>query len=235
LRREILILDVTAMSGDNVCVAGIDLDSKQTIRLNEPQPMRERLTAIGGLTPGELIAVDVEPLAHVTPPHVEDHVWNPRSVEKLRRMDNAEILSAIRSTASRSLEEALGEPVTHGRKRNSAWAPGVGARSLATLRVRYVRFEQDDRGAIRAALRDDAEEYWGWIPLQDLVVREHRMSSNCCEEGNLLTHVRSDFEANACLIRVGLTRPFSPDEHADNSACWLQVTNIFARDRTHFF
>jgi len=235
LRREILILDVTAMSGDNVCVAGIDLDSKQTIRLNHPQPTRAGLKALGRLAAGEVIAVDVSPSARITPPHVEDHDWNPRSVEKLRRLNNAEICAAIADTSLRSVKEAFGEPLTQGRRRNSSWARGTGARSLATLRVRYTRFEQDDKGAVRIAIRDDHEEYWGWIPLQDLVVREHRMSASCCENDHLLVNVRSDFEANACFIRVGLTRPFSPDEHEETSACWLQVTNIFARDRVHFF
>jgi hypothetical protein len=235
LRREILILDVTAMSGDNVCVAGIDLDSKQTIRLNQPQPTRAGLNAIGRFTPGEVVGVDVEPTAHRTPPHTEDHHWNPRSVEKLRQMDNTEIVSAIRLTSLRSLAEAFGEPTVRSRSRNSAWAAGTGSRSLATLRVRYVRFQQDDKGAVRVAIRDDQEEYWGWIPFQDLVVREHRASESCCKEDNFLTNVRADFESNACLIRVGLTRPFSPDEHEETLACWLQVTNIFAHDRAHFF
>ncbi|MEX2226801.1 MAG: hypothetical protein WEB52_10180 [Dehalococcoidia bacterium] len=233
MRRELLILDVTAMAGDNVCVAGLDLESRTTIRLNQPQPTRSGLKALGGLTPGEVIAVDVEPLAQTTRPHVEDHQWNPRSVEKFRRMDNAEILGALTGTEVRSLKDAFGEPSRSGKRHNAGWKPGEGERSLATLRVRYVRQEEVEAGKIRIDLRDN-ERYWHGIPFQDVTVREHGTSCETCSAG-FLDLVRTDFEANACLVRVGLTRRFPPDEHDDGSACWLQVTNIFARDRAHFF
>lgn len=235
--REILILDVTAMSGDHVCVAGIDLATKRTIRLNNPPPTREQLKALGYLTPGEVIVVDVvdvEPALHLAPPHVEDHTWNPRSVEKRGRMDNDEICRVIRETAHDSLEAAFGEPLPRRPGRNVGWKPGTGERSLATLRVRYVRFEQDGRETIRVALRSQDQVFWGTIPFQDLVVRAHKLNNDGCCASNLADNVRTEFEANWCLIRVGLTRPFSPDDHEDSSACWLQVTNVFARDRTHF-
>lgn len=232
--REILILDVTAMSGGNVCVAGIDINDGTTIRLNNPQPTRDGLRALGWLRAGEVIRVDVEPVEQVTPPHVEDHRWVPRSVEKVRRLSNEEMVAAIRPWAVRSIEEAFGEPAIRRDRLNCGWKPNAGERSLATLRVRYVRFNQDSRGAIRAALMDGEEERWRHVPFQDLAVREHRERQGACCEQLLLENVKGDFEANGCLVRVGLTRPFSPDEAEDNSMCWLQVTNVFAADREHF-
>jgi len=38
MSRTIVLLDVTAMSADAVCVAGLDLATDETIRLANPQP-----------------------------------------------------------------------------------------------------------------------------------------------------------------------------------------------------
>ena len=42
-------------------------------------------------------------------------------------------------------------------------------------------------------------------------------------------------EPDDALIRIGLTRPFASETAAAPApACWLQVTNLFARPRTYF-
>ena len=221
------------MAGENVCVAGVDLETLETIRLSHPQPTRSGLSAIGWLRVGEVVAIDVRRTLNVHPPHLEDHDWNPRDLEKLRVMGNAEIVQLLRPSAFNSIEQAFGEASRRSKDRNSAWAPGGGERSLATLKVRYVRFDLDPGGRVRASLRDNEEMYWSHIPFQDLVVREHRLSEACCGE-NHLQNVDADFKSNWGILRVGLTRPFSPTEDAQDAACWLQVTNVFARDRAHF-
>ena len=50
---------------------------------------------------------------------------------------------------------------------------------------------------------------------------------------NYLANLTAEFaSSDDCLLRVGLTRPYTP-EGAD-TACWLQITNMFARPRAHF-
>jgi len=131
MSRTIVLLDVTAMSGDAVCVAGLDCDSGDTLRLSHPQPTRALLHGLGGLTPGEVIQVDWRPARRPEPPHVEDGDWQPRSVKKLRTIDLAEVLKLMTPQAFTSVESAFGPPWYTGGNGNHAWKPGEGARSLA--------------------------------------------------------------------------------------------------------
>jgi hypothetical protein len=210
----------------------MDLESGRTIRLNDPQPAVPSLKQIGWLTPGDVIRLDVDPVRRPTPPHVEDARWKPASVRKTAALSNEELRRRVAPQAFASIEAAFGAPAIKGRNRNAGWKPGAGVRSLATLSVRYVRSGRDSRGTVRVALRDEANTYWDGIPFQDFVMREHATACRGCGPDGYLATVKSEFDANRCLVRVGLTRPFAPD--GGDPACWLQVTNILARPRRHF-
>jgi len=228
--RTIVLLDVTAMSGDAVCVAGIDLSTGETLRLNDPQPTRGMLRRFGGLVPGDVIRVDWQRARKVTLPHVEDGDWKPHALKKLQPLAFADVVQLVSRQAFDSIEGAFGKYFYKG-KENHAWKPGEGSRSLATLRVQYVRADSpDDR--LRMALRDLRDAYWRGIPFQDLIVRSHATQCRACE-GTYLQRVRTEFHGNKVLVRVGLTRPFAPDkDHPEG--CWLQVTNVLPRAREHF-
>ena len=51
MSRTIMVLDVTQMAGDAVCVAGIDLATDETVRLANPQPTQRLIAAMGGVAP----------------------------------------------------------------------------------------------------------------------------------------------------------------------------------------
>lgn len=227
-----MILDVTAMGGDSVCVAGIDLATKETLRLNAPQPTRRILTALGGLSPGDVIEVNASPVGTTDSPHVEDCHWQPPSLKEVGRMSVAEVCELAADQTFAGVEQAFGQPAPRTGGRNRGWPIGGGARSLALLSVRYVRFNIDVRGKVRTAFRDKFGDYWEGVPFQDVSVRSHETSCVACKSA-YLDEIKREFEANATVIRVGLTRPFAAS--ADQSGlCWLQVTNVLARDRTHF-
>jgi hypothetical protein len=230
--RRIVLLDVTAMGGDSVCVAGIDLTTKQTLRLNEPQPTRRILAALGGLSPGDVIEVNASPVATAEAPHVEDCHWQPRSLKKVGQMSVAEVRALAADQTCPGIEEAFGAPAPRTGGRNRGWPTGQGARSLALLSVRYVRFNIDLRGKVRTAFRDQFGDYWEGVPFQDVSVRGHETSCVECKSA-YLDEIKREFEANATVIRVGLTRPFAASSD-QSGLCWLQVTNVLARDRTHF-
>jgi len=232
LSRRILLLDITAMTGDFVCVAGIDLGSGETVRLNDPQPTRQMI-ARWNLRTGDIIRVDCKPLRPLRAPHVEDYKWNERSLRREDAMPFAEMRDLVAKTALPSINEAFGPAAWKGAGGNSAWNPSSGQRSLATLVVCYARVDRDPRGKVRVALRDDKEAFFGAIPFQDLVVRTHESGCGECRDDEYLARIKSEFEANRCIVRVGLTRPFVAQREAA-PGCWLQLTNILARPRTHF-
>lgn len=231
MSRRVLLLDVTAMAADAVCVAGIDLKSGAQVRLNEPQPTRT-MVAGWSLCPGDVIRVDYRQLRPSRPPHTEDCKWNPRSLHREGGMPLEDIRGLAAKTAFASIEAAFGSATAKGSGRNSAWTPGKGQRSLATLAVRSVRAGRDRSGKVRLTLSDDSGELFDAIPFQDLLVRDHEASCVDCR-GGYLEHIQREFDADHALVRIGLTRPFQAHSE-DASLCWLQVTNILARPRIHF-
>ena len=231
MTRRVLLLDVTAMAGDNVCVAGIDVDSGAQIRLADPQPTR-RMIARWGFAPYEVISVDCKPLRRRQPPHVEDCKWNERLVRKHGPMPFSEVCGIAGKTAFRSIDTAFGAAMVKSARGNPGFLPGAGERSLATLAVRNVRSSAAADGKLRTALRDEHGDYLSGVPFQDLAVRVHESGCDACGE-DYIGRIKADFDADACLVRVGLTRGY-PARPEDAPACWLQVTNILARPRAHF-
>jgi len=67
---ELIITDITRMSGQRLCVAG-DAGGK-TIRLDRPNPTEEWAVAMGGLHPGSVLSLDCWRSRWARPPHVED-------------------------------------------------------------------------------------------------------------------------------------------------------------------
>ena len=228
MSRRLLLLDVTQMSGANVCVAGQDVDTGENIRLADPQPTRALLRRLGGICPGDLIGVDASRLRRPEPPHTEDARWRQTSFKKLRSVPTAELIGIVERSAFGGVEAAFGARILPVRG-NSSWPARRGARSLATVDVKDLRCSIDARGTPRVAFVDADGTRCFDVPFQDL-----RAKSHYCErcDAQALSILRNEFNADRCVIRVGLTRPYSPDERAP--ACWLQVTNIFARERTHF-
>jgi hypothetical protein len=232
MSRTIMLLELTQMSGDTVCLAGIDLASDQTVRLTNPQPTQRLVAMLGGLAPGDIVKVDAKPLRKLEPPHLEDCEWNPRSMKKVGMATLAEMRKAVEPTVFPSVKAAFGEPITNGRLGNSAWQPGEGMRSLATISVVYMRAGIDRNERPRFAFKDDALDYWPAVPMQDLRVKLHQATCSECERDHV-DCLKGEFEVNRGLVRVGLTRPFSPGEGTE-PMCWLQVTNILGKERQHF-
>lgn len=230
MKGDVLILDVTAMSGQHVCVAGIDLKTRQQVRLASPQPTRTTIRTLGDLAPGDVLSVEWKAERPVTRPHVEDCRWDRNAARKTGQMQFEEIISLLDRLAFDSIEEAFGPPWFEGYSGNHAWHPAQGQRPLATVRTKSVNIKEDADDRIRVDLEDASGRRWCSIPLQDLQTKLHRVSCADCQT-NYVANVRRAFEGSA-LVRVGLTRPYvHPDQPV---ACWLQVTNVFARPRRHF-
>ena len=231
MKRRIALIDVTAMAGAAVCVAGIDLANKKCVRLNDPSPQRS-LVARYSIKPGAVFEIDYLPARGTHPPHVEDVRWNSLLARRVGTLSHDELLALITPLALAGTVVAFGAPSLSGGNRNSAWGPDTGARSLATIRAKSVRVHRTgDRP--RITITDSAGDAWASVPMQDLAVKLHTETCPDCRDVNkLISHLQRDFDADDALIRIGLTRPFAPDGAAP--ACWLQVTNVFARPRAHF-
>lgn len=229
-RAELLLTDVTEMSGDSVCIAGIDLADDRCVRFADPTPTRAQLRRWGGLAPGEVLNIEYEFLRRPTPPHLEDARWKPESLRKLHAVPQ-DLRDAARRLAFESVESAFGDTWFRSGNRSAAWRPESGERSLAFVRARYVRAVTGAGGGLRLAFRDDGDAYYGSVPFQDLRVKSHR--GRCAEcDGNVLKLAQAELDANSCVVRVGLTRPFAQEHY--ETACWLQVNHLPHWQPSHF-
>lgn len=231
MKRRIAFLDVTAMTGTSVCVAGVDLTNNKCVRLSLPSPQRAVVKRYG-IKPGEVFEIDYATAHSAHAPHVEDAKWNSLLVRRVETFSHDKLVSLVGPLALGGVVEAFGPPLRSGGSANSSWEPGKGARSLATIRTKSVHVHRSgDRP--RLTITDATGDIWKSVPIQDLCVKLHTETCDDCRDINkLIPHLQQDFEADGALIRVGITRPFAPD--GDAPVCWLQVTNIFARPRTHF-
>jgi hypothetical protein len=233
--NEAIITDVTRMLPPKVCIAA--LQGTRTIRLNRPQPDEQILSSIGGLLPGDRVAVEWLDNPFYVPPHVEDGDWEPETLRKLDRLTKPELVDLLLPGVTRSVGEAFGQEWFRGAKGNGAFHPGTGERSLASVLAREVRVYQWFQ-----SVRVDFEEEggrWTHVPLEDLSVRRHQvLCEDCVTTPNRTSrfnqNLRSEFWDRDVLLRVGLTRPFEAE--GQETACWLQVTGVYpiGKKRQHF-
>ncbi len=229
-KLRIALLDVTEMSGDAVCIAGMDMASGATLRLADRTPTRRLLRSYGGFRPTDIITVQYEPKRRTEPPHTEDGRWDHLTLRKDGTIDPTVLTRLLTPKAFNSVEEAFGAPAFKGRNGNSAWLPGQGLRSLATVRASAIRAHLAG-DALRVKFTDAGGGHWPAAPFQDLAVKTHPQTCASCAAG-FLRNVAGEFDADDVLVRVGLTRPFSAGDTPPG--CWLQVTNVLNGARSHF-
>jgi hypothetical protein len=233
VKRDVLILDLTEMSGQNVCTAGIDLRSHEQVRLASPSPTRTTVRSLSQLRPGDVLSVDYDFERKRVRPHVEDARWNRLTARKVRTMPYGEVHALLQEGALNGIDDAFGKPWLKGARGNHAWEPAHGSRSLASVIVTHVGIGLDGALKPRIDLVDGRGKHWHAIPLQDLQAKVHPDECESCD-GAHLKNLTTDFAATGpAIVRVGLTRPFASDA-GSAPGCWLQVTNVFARERTHF-
>lgn len=230
MKRQIVLVDVTAMAPPNACIAGIDLKSGATVRVGEPQPT-EQFVATAKLRPFDVIEIDYTIDRRAEAPHAEDAAWTPRSLRHKGSMDAANVTALLHATAFASVVDAFGTATVTSTTGNHGWSPGGGVRSLATVSSTHIEILLDGQGRIRVVLTDASGRAWEGLPFQDLAVRHHATACPDCKAG-YLRRIQNEFAGDDRLVRVGLTRPYAVTEKGA-PYCWLQITNIIV-PRAHF-
>jgi len=203
---EAMITDVTQMSGDKVCIAG--LTRRSAIRLSEPTPRQGWLDSIGGLAPGDVVNLNWRPARRYRRPHGEDGTWNPSTLVKTSTLPTENFFERLEAGALRSIVDAFGRPWFYSERGNPAFKPDRGSRSLATVKVHFATVYGHGDG-IRVDFRDD-KTTWTMVPVEDLALRRRRPP-----EG---------LNYSETILRAGLGRPFQANDKP--AACYLQVNHI---------
>lgn len=221
-RKTLIITDVTAMSGDYVCIAGYD-DSLTCIRpvLSREQVTKKYLFRENKLIifPGAKVAFNLG--AQISqPPHVEDIIFDEASIEVMGRVTVREWKEVLTQTATQN----VGELFTHIEDRCvSPGSPGPSIGTLVpaeipTLNCDY--YKDPPRPKMRFV--DQGATVKNNVPITDLAFRSlfdfylAKYKGDCEKTVKLLNNKLADYDI---YLRIGLSRSF-------RGCCWLQVNGI---------
>ncbi len=226
MRKLLTITDLTRMSGNRVCIAGIDSDGV-CIRPDLPYPgvLQEHLQVDGRriIKPRAKIEFELSPKPNTEAPHTEDKLFRVDTWRHRGDCDNQEWLQLLNRAAYPSIEDIF-EGALQEHKHG---LPGEGPRSLGTIRAAYVHDVQlasPYTDSPRPRLRfSDAERIEHDLPIVDLAYREQvdRLGQDWASwESTTLNKLR---RAPVLFLRVGLARPWAQM----GNRCYLQVTGIY--------
>jgi hypothetical protein len=229
---RIVINHLTRMHGGHICTAGVDLDTRRHVRpvlAGEPLPFY-LMSPYGG--PFEMARILELGSPRPTPvaPHIEDYVFVPACVKKVRRACPKEFWKLLDDLAQPTLAEIFGDclhPAGHG-----AYAAEVGAGkvSLGCLRLQETAelfLKENYRGGRRLRIKFSDGRVRVEASLTDLrlFAADHATPDptalRAANQG--LTHSRR------VILCVGLTRPYSAGPNQPKRH-WLQVNNLHFED-----
>jgi hypothetical protein len=236
--RELIITDITRMSEDKVCVAGVDKKGC-VIRPLLPYPnlLREADLYNGGtviIRPRAVLNMHVAPKTECEPPHSEDYIWsNTNQVEVLRHAPDDRWKLVLERTCSASVS-AIFEANLY---KNKKVAPGDGIRSMGTIKPAsidkfgyyHLKMGEIETDKYRLGFTDAAGVTFTDLPITDLSLRAY-IDYLRVKRRYYAKQIRSLFEEkfaqSEVWLRLGLTRPYQKSEE-DRKWCYLQVTGIY--------
>ena len=221
-RKTLIITDVTAMSGNNVCIAGYD-DSLTCIR---PVLARGQITKRHLFKEGELIIFPGAKVAFTfgaqisQPPHVEDVIFEEASIEGIGRITATRWKEILTQTGRQTIVELFTNIQDRCVPPESP-GPSIGTfipAAIPTLRCDYYK----DPPRLRMRIVDHGGNVTQNVPITDLAFRGlfdfylTKYKGDCEKTVKLLNGKLAD---RSIYLRLGLARLF-------RGCCWLQVNGI---------
>ena len=222
---RIVVNHFTRMQKGFMCVAGIDLATRQPIRPVLDRQMRvEMLACHGG--PFELGRIvnlgQTRFVGHI--PEVEDQQFDPAQVHVEGELDSVQFRQLLESVATESLEAIFGREL-QAIGSTCAVAEHCGLRSLGCLWASkcslYAETTPSGTRRIRLAFSSDR----GLLKLPVTDVRLYGEDHVTVDEQQIANFAARLHQSDRILLSLGLSRPYhrSADEPPRH---WLQVNNI---------
>ncbi|NLX98974.1 MAG: hypothetical protein GXY83_22745 [Rhodopirellula sp.] len=229
---KIVISHVTRMQKGFICVAGVDLATRQHVRPVLRSQMRKALLARygGPFDIGRI--VDLGWTRYVgSRPETEDYLFHAGDARVLGDMPAREFWALLQGFAKRKLGEIFGKDLLPCGLHCCAVDEGRGIASLGCFvpsdrpRLCFQRHDPSSRGRIRIGFTSGAYDF-------ELAVTDIRLYGEDHVTPNPEAMQRAAYRlqtAPGVILGVGLTRPFKGE--ADEPARhWLQVNNLHFED-----
>lgn len=228
-KKTLIITDVTAMKGDNVCIAGYD----SSITCIRP------VLSMGQIKKRHLFQAErliIYPGAKVTfyfvsknpqPPHTEDYIFKDDSIEYEGRATTKEWREVLQETTLTSFEELF----PNLEKRYVP--PGSPGPSIGTFHPGAIPFlyrrSYNDKHSLRMRIHDSRGVLIEDVPITDLAFRHlfedalQRYRNNC---EKAVISLNQKLDGREIYLRLGLTRPFMQAPAPYSGWCCLQVNGV---------
>ncbi|MGC1377879.1 MAG: hypothetical protein WA821_16725 [Anaerolineales bacterium] len=228
MKTQLAITDLTRMRRGCVCVAGYDKDGCCIRPILPPPGIDEKYLFEGCqpiVFPFALVEYNlVRPRPQ--PPHSEDYVYNPYSVQFIRRVEDDKRERLLNNSLFENVE-AIFEQTVHGDQGNYVM-DGCGPRSIGTILpkdILEVKYEQDVNGNWNYRLRFiDNQKRTYRIKITDLTW--HYYCDSLRGENHSPSQIASELSkmlrSRKVYLRIGLARGWA--EHPER--CYLQVNAI---------
>ncbi|MDZ4766030.1 MAG: hypothetical protein SGI73_15900 [Chloroflexota bacterium] len=233
MKTEILITDLTQMSRDTVCVAGVTHQGVIVRPILPPPGISER-HLFGGdqiiIRPRAVVTMDLKPKKAPEPPHIEDHIWyQPETASMSRLADDKTWRAALDKLIYPSVQDIFEVEL----EKNRSLEPGTGVRSLGTVCARIVKFsyavDEHQIPKFRLSFYDHADVGYFNLPITDLTLRHYArwltgQQKLAYEDAS--AQIEREIRKSVVYLRVGITRPFQKSRH-DDEKCYVQVNGIY--------
>jgi hypothetical protein len=232
VRHQMVVTDITRMSGRRVCVAGYLEDGTCVRPVCAGGPTEDWLKPLGSedVTTFSVVQLDLRPTSNqIVAPHTEDQ-WTPASGHRvIRRLSHDDRKQLLRRTLSPNVRSIFGAEVhLDGGTWGRYVASGEGTRSLGTIQpISLNETKLENYGGkldLRLRFTDATGEQWR-LKVVDLdllnTIRESLLSG--AGDVNEAQEVVHDAVTGIDLfLRLGLTRHWTL--HPDR--CYLQITAV---------
>lgn len=154
---EIIVTHLTRMAPGYICVAGIDLESRNQIRPVTPGRRLPRALLVEEGGPFEIgSVVDLGPAQHVgQAPEHEDHSFDPAKSRRIRDFSPDDFWELLEGSADTNLRETFG-PELYQQQRSCVFEENTGDASLGHLEAgRLQDLYINDWDKLRAVISDD--------------------------------------------------------------------------------
>ena len=228
MRELITITDVTEMSGDQVCIAGVN-SKLECIRpvigggVRISHLYKDRMPVV---FPSASIRLKLSHAEQI-PPHIEDFSFDPATIEFCGTLDSDSWEDLLRRSCFKSVHAIFDGKLDHRRV-----LPGTKTRSLGTTKVDQLLELTHDSRFDKSTLRVDFKDASGVVhqsfPVNDLAFKgafyrlAHQYEDADRAADRLLDAVSSK---EHIYLRIGLARPTTIGQYLE--ACWVQVTGVY--------
>jgi hypothetical protein len=222
---RIVVNHVTRMKSPRICVAGVDLDSREHVRPTTPAGdpitravLREERGPFGMGAVVDLGTVLPEP----SPPEVEDHRFTVARARHVEDMEGDEFCSLLDEVSEPDLAKAFGPALGRVGDWRYATALGQGDRSLAVLQAgTRPELSVNRYGKLQLRFNDvDPQTYVSVTDVRFYTEDQKTIRSSVVDD--VARRLRRGVDA---FLMFGLARPFQAPRD-DQQRHWLQLNGL---------